>query len=345
MSTSYIFDRPRLRPLVQLFLGTEDYDFEQSFPASFKKPLKLYFHEMIPMVQLGDGFNFIEAVFTKEAMNSFRKFNSHLCLMNMSDRLINVTKWALVVRQRPSMTCMNSSSNLAVYLVVYDFQPLPSYTALPRQASAAKNIFDDEMICTILKQQRFVFQKQLIKTKEDEGSKLGFGHLAMPSMLDLKRSAVEAPLQTQGFGGRNTQFAPGLCLHGLLRMNEDSTTQGNEETTWSQRMRDDEEDFTEFRTLFNEEEEGDDLTPQQLQQLTSLDNPMLALPAYYDVQRLLIQEKGDDRYNELHRKKLGKFLTHLSDKHRRACINLFVQHRPVSAKAKKEADAIKKIGA
>jgi hypothetical protein len=47
------------------------------------------------MVQLGDGFNFIEAVFTKEAVNSFRKNYSHLKLSKMNDRLLKLNKWSL----------------------------------------------------------------------------------------------------------------------------------------------------------------------------------------------------------------------------------------------------------
>ena len=47
-----------------------------------------------PDVQLGDGFNFIEAVFTKEAVNSFRKNFSHLRLGNLRDRLLKLTKWS-----------------------------------------------------------------------------------------------------------------------------------------------------------------------------------------------------------------------------------------------------------
>lgn len=53
---------------------------------------------MIPMVQLSDGFTFIEAVFTKEAVNSFRKNYSHLRLSNMRDRLLKITKWSLQLK-------------------------------------------------------------------------------------------------------------------------------------------------------------------------------------------------------------------------------------------------------
>ena len=69
-------------------------NFEENFPQNYKKPLTLYFHEVIPMVQLGDGFNFIEAIFTKEAVNSFRKNYSHLRISSMKDRLLKLNKWS-----------------------------------------------------------------------------------------------------------------------------------------------------------------------------------------------------------------------------------------------------------
>ena len=79
MSKQWRFEKDRLKQLVTVFLRT-GCDFENAFPTAFKKPLQLYFHELIPMVQLCDGFHYIEAVFTKEAVNSFRKNYSHLCL-------------------------------------------------------------------------------------------------------------------------------------------------------------------------------------------------------------------------------------------------------------------------
>jgi hypothetical protein len=93
MSKQYTFEKELLKNLIQVFLTT-GCNFEDGFPADFKKPIKLYFHETIPMVQLGDGFNFIEAVFTKEAVNSFRKNFSHLRLGNLRDRLLKLTKWS-----------------------------------------------------------------------------------------------------------------------------------------------------------------------------------------------------------------------------------------------------------
>lgn len=121
------FEKERLTHLVSLFLKNGG-NFEDNFPETFKKSVPMYFHEMVPMVQLGDGFHFIEAVFTKEAVNSFRKNYAHLKLSEMRDRRLLLTKWAFQLRQRPSTSCFNSYLNLAVYLIVYDFRPEVQYS-------------------------------------------------------------------------------------------------------------------------------------------------------------------------------------------------------------------------
>lgn len=48
MSKSYNFEKERLKPILSVFIDG-DCDFEK-FPSVFKKPLNLYFHELIPMV-------------------------------------------------------------------------------------------------------------------------------------------------------------------------------------------------------------------------------------------------------------------------------------------------------
>jgi hypothetical protein len=117
MSKPYTFEKELLKNLVTVFL-TNGCNFESSFPDEFKKPIKLFFYDTIPMMQLGDGFSYIEAVFTKEAVNSFRKNFSHLRLGNLRDRLLKITKWSFHFKQRQSENCANSFENLAVYLVV-----------------------------------------------------------------------------------------------------------------------------------------------------------------------------------------------------------------------------------
>jgi hypothetical protein len=94
MSKSFHFEKERLKPILSLYIST-GCNYEEHFPATYKKPLTLYFHDLIPMVQLGDGFHFIEAVFLKEAVNNFRKNYSHLKMSSMTNRLVKLTKWSL----------------------------------------------------------------------------------------------------------------------------------------------------------------------------------------------------------------------------------------------------------
>ena len=94
MSKQFTFENQQLKYLVKLFFDCGA-DFDGQFPDQFKKPMKLFFYDTIPMVQLGDGYHFIEAVFTKEAVNSFRKNYSHLRFGQMRDRLLKLTKWSL----------------------------------------------------------------------------------------------------------------------------------------------------------------------------------------------------------------------------------------------------------
>jgi len=62
----------------------------------------LYLHDLVPTVEIGDGFATIEALFTKEAVNNFRKLNNHLKLANLQGKLIKIHKWSLILKQRDS---------------------------------------------------------------------------------------------------------------------------------------------------------------------------------------------------------------------------------------------------
>jgi len=80
-------------------------------------------------VEVGDGFSTIEALFTKEAVNNFRKLHSHLKLSNLQGKLIKVQKWSLKLKQRVSKEVLNSTSNLGIYLCIHEFSPKTEYVA------------------------------------------------------------------------------------------------------------------------------------------------------------------------------------------------------------------------
>ena len=67
------------------------------FPAAFIKNFKVFIIEIIPTILVSDGHNFIEAVFSKESINEFRKHFSHVKFSNLRDKVIQVTKWSMQV--------------------------------------------------------------------------------------------------------------------------------------------------------------------------------------------------------------------------------------------------------
>jgi len=101
MPTIYQFEKEKLQPIVDLFLRTGA-NFEEKFPSQFKRPMRLIMNENIPMVTLSDGFFYVEALFTKESINDFRKNYSHLKFSNLRDKILYVKKWSLHLKQRDS---------------------------------------------------------------------------------------------------------------------------------------------------------------------------------------------------------------------------------------------------
>ena len=121
MPTIYTFEKEKLRQVVDLFLRTGA-NFDEKFPSQFKRPMRLIVQENIPMVLLSDGFTYIEALFTKEAINDFRKNFSHLKFSNLRDKIIYVKKWSLMLRQRTSEKYHCTHDNLTVILSVEQFR-------------------------------------------------------------------------------------------------------------------------------------------------------------------------------------------------------------------------------
>jgi len=58
--------------------------------------------ESLVFFWINDGFNFIESVFTKEAVNEFRKTYPHLKFSDLKDKLLLLTKWSLRAKEADS---------------------------------------------------------------------------------------------------------------------------------------------------------------------------------------------------------------------------------------------------
>lgn len=76
MASTYQFECERLKPLVTTYINS-NFDFE-AIPQHMRKTMRVCVQENIVCMWVSDGFHFIEAVFTKDAVNEFRKTYQHV---------------------------------------------------------------------------------------------------------------------------------------------------------------------------------------------------------------------------------------------------------------------------
>lgn len=57
-------------------------------PNALKRDLTVIIIEILPVILVSDSHNFLEAIFTKESINEFRRNYSHLKFSNLRDRAI-----------------------------------------------------------------------------------------------------------------------------------------------------------------------------------------------------------------------------------------------------------------
>jgi len=83
MSSTYFFDKERFKPIITSFLNS-NCDFN-AMPIIHLKPMRIFIYENIPNLWVSDGYHFFEALFTKDAINDFRKFSSNAKFSSLRD--------------------------------------------------------------------------------------------------------------------------------------------------------------------------------------------------------------------------------------------------------------------
>jgi hypothetical protein len=111
---------------------------------------------------------------------------------------------------------------------------------------------------------------------------LGFGTFQMPRAIDL---LLEKPTSSEK-----------ICEVNTIRLNGDSTITQMPAEGWLNFMKQDTADLEEFKFELNPEDI--DLVETQTTQ-----NALFSNSVYYDVQKLMIQEKGEDKYYPVYNKK------------------------------------------
>ena len=79
-----------------------------TFCTTINRVSELFIIEFIPSILVSDGHNFLEAIFTKEAINEFRKYYSHVRFSSLRDKIIYISKWKLEISRVDSKKYFNS---------------------------------------------------------------------------------------------------------------------------------------------------------------------------------------------------------------------------------------------
>lgn len=149
--------------------------------------MRLCLWENIPYVWLSDGYNFMEGLFTKEAVNEFRKNYPHIKFSALRDKMILASKWSLRVRQTDSRKDYTSYQNIHVQIIIEHFKPILHEKPVQRQHQHSKNLFKDEEIQTMIRFKRHQIIQQTIEKQVLYG--LNFKEkLTLPSIKDIKKS-------------------------------------------------------------------------------------------------------------------------------------------------------------
>jgi len=114
----------------------------------YKKPLKCYVKESFPHFLVTDGFFFVPAYFTKEALAEFKSKYSNVNVTDLHDKVIVLNTWTLEMKKVNSSEVFTSYANLEARLIVTSFKPLIGEKLNPTRYPT--NLFrDDEMKTTI----------------------------------------------------------------------------------------------------------------------------------------------------------------------------------------------------
>jgi len=156
-------------------------------PMSLKKQLRVFIVELIPNILISDGHNFLEAVFTKESINDFRKNFSHVKFSSLRDKVIIVSKWTLQIETVDSKQVYNSFNNFSIKVVVEQFKPVMHETLNSRITHGAVSIFRDNDIQTLIKSYRHWFSQ----TYAGKGVCNQVEEMKMPSFNDIFAKSEE----------------------------------------------------------------------------------------------------------------------------------------------------------
>jgi len=151
MTSVYQFEQERLKPLAESFLNT-DFDFDL-IPAQYLLSMRLVMIENIPFVTVSDGYHNLDALFTKDAINEFRK-NYQVKFSALRDKILLVTKYRLRAKWADSKKDYMAYQNVRVQLVIESFKPILHETPCLRRLRNSKLLCQDPEFQILLRHKR-----------------------------------------------------------------------------------------------------------------------------------------------------------------------------------------------
>jgi hypothetical protein len=113
-----------------------------------KRPIKCYVKEAYPYFLVTDGYFFVAAYFTKEAVAEFHQKFPNVNIVDLADKVMVITNWTLEMRRVNSAEVFTSYANLEVRLIVHSFKPNLQERLNPTRFPT--NLFRDAELKTII---------------------------------------------------------------------------------------------------------------------------------------------------------------------------------------------------
>ena len=115
--------------------------------SGMKRPIKCLVTETFPYFLVTDGYFFVPAYFTKEAVSEYKGKYQH-SIVDLADKVIVLNSWSLEMNRVNSAEVFTSYSNLEARLVVTSFKPMLQ-DKIPWQRYPVNLFRDGEMKTTV----------------------------------------------------------------------------------------------------------------------------------------------------------------------------------------------------
>ena len=117
-----------------------------------KKPIKCFVKESYPYFLVTDGYFFVPAYFTNEAVKDFHSKFGNVNIVDLHDKVIVLNSWHLEMRKVNSAEVFTSYNNIEIRLIVTNFKVNLQEKLQPTRFPF--NLFRDDEFKTIIQHYR-----------------------------------------------------------------------------------------------------------------------------------------------------------------------------------------------